>query len=504
LENPIKEVIRNIQERIEDFKSTISDFFVSLKRIKTIETRIRAIASESVSKTAQIEALKAQLTNISSEDQKILNTHQSYLSEAQTVSRLEEDVNEISNILQETLSKVGSLPRDLSVTIDSPQGPIIGDMIVKLVSAQQVAYGKITQAQHVVLEAIKSFKEDERQWKIGYDDYLNAFRQAKKRANIHRQQLDQIEKLSIEIQILNKQIEDLNKEKDEINFDPSKELENQKGWIALHQQRGDLLEEACSKLTSQSNGDIRADLKRGADIGDAFKKLKETLQGTGSRQDWMDILKQCVSSSDNPACKWTQILMEFRLLAEVPSEQSQDIEIPSCPILKEAHFSDPVLRQIMNKLDADNWLQLLLISLNDKPEFYFRLNDQTEIPFEFASPGQQATAILTVLLNQEGGILLIDQPEDDLDNAIINRIVENIWSAKERRQLIFTSHNANLVVNGDAELVLHCNYYKDESRSAGHIECSGAIEEAEICKAIKTVMEGGEKAFELRKAKYGF
>ncbi|MCX5768925.1 MAG: AAA family ATPase, partial [Candidatus Hydrogenedentes bacterium] len=126
------------------------------------------------------------------------------------------------------------------------------------------------------------------------------------------------------------------------------------------------------------------------------------------------------------------------------------------------------------------------------------------MPFESASPGQQATALLTVLLNQEGGPLLVDQPEDDLDNATINRIIDAVCSAKEKRQIIFTSHNANLVVNGDAELITVCNYCSFESRSAGRIEAAGAIEEPKICDAVKSVMEGGDRAFELRKAKYGF
>ena len=67
-----------------------------------------------------------------------------------------------------------------------------------------------------------------------------------------------------------------------------------------------------------------------------------------------------------------------------------------------------------------------------------------------ASAGQQATAILKVLLRETTGPLVIDQPEDDLDNATIQQIAEELWRAKERRQIIFSSHNANIVVNGDA------------------------------------------------------
>src|SRR5262249_40629851 len=107
-------------------------------------------------------------------------------------------------------------------------------------------------------------------------------------------------------------------------------------------------------------------------------------------------------------------------------------------------------------------------------------------------------------LNQSGPPLIIDQPEDDLDSQVILDVVERIWKAKERRQLIFSSHNANLVVNGDAELVVGCDYRAAGDQSGGRVKVQGAIDQAEVRQEITTVMEGGEKAFRLRKEKYGF
>jgi chromosome segregation protein len=109
-----------------------------------------------------------------------------------------------------------------------------------------------------------------------------------------------------------------------------------------------------------------------------------------------------------------------------------------------------------------------------------------------------------VLLNQDGPPLVIDQPEDDLDNHVIKDIVEQVWAAKTKRQLIFSSHNANLVVNGDAELVICCGYRIAGEQSGGTIAAQGAIDVEEVRTEIATVMEGGRAAFTLRKDKYGF
>lgn len=72
------------------------------------------------------------------------------------------------------------------------------------------------------------------------------------------------------------------------------------------------------------------------------------------------------------------------------------------------------------------------------------------------------------------------------------------------RKESFTSHNANIVVNGDAELVACCDYRVSGDQSNGEIKHMGAIDICAIRDVITKIMEGGEKAFKLRKDKYGF
>ena len=83
-------------------------------------------------------------------------------------------------------------------------------------------------------------------------------------------------------------------------------------------------------------------------------------------------------------------------------------------------------------------------------------------------------------------------------------IVYPPWNAKSRRQLIFASHNANFVVNGDAELVVCCDYVRAGDQTGGQIKALGAIDNVDIREEITIVTEGGEQAFKLRMEKYGF
>ena len=106
-----------------------------------------------------------------------------------------------------------------------------------------------------------------------------------------------------------------------------------------------------------------------------------------------------------------------------------------------------------------------------------------------------------MLLDQAGGPLIVDQPEGDLDNTLISELTGKLHSSKQLRQLVFASHNANIVVNGASELVCHLNVGGDGRRK---VDLAGAIDEPRVCRLIADTMEGGQKAFIDRKDKYGY
>ena len=156
--------------------------------------------------------------------------------------------------------------------------------------------------------------------------------------------------------------------------------------------------------------------------------------------------------------------------------------------------------------DATKWLEVSVTELEFNPIFEYCTNKDTReyIDFVDASAGQQATALLTVLLNQHGAPLVIDQPEDDVDSKMTPDIVQQIWKTKTHRQLVFASHNANFVVNGHAELVVCCDYVRAGDQTGGQIKATGAIDNVAIRDEITAVTEGGKEAFKLRMEKYGF
>jgi predicted metal-dependent phosphoesterase TrpH/ABC-type cobalamin/Fe3+-siderophores transport system ATPase subunit len=112
-----------------------------------------------------------------------------------------------------------------------------------------------------------------------------------------------------------------------------------------------------------------------------------------------------------------------------------------------------------------------------------------------ASAGQKTAAMLSFLLAYGDEPLLLDQPEDDLDNALVSAlVVEQLRKNKVHRQLLVVTHNANIVVNADAELVITMTYRNGQIDLAS----AGGLQETTVRKDICRVMEGGEQAFRQR------
>lgn len=150
-------------------------------------------------------------------------------------------------------------------------------------------------------------------------------------------------------------------------------------------------------------------------------------------------------------------------------------------------------------------------SLQDFYDFLFGLkylDEKYELKFsgksiEQLSPGERGAALIVfyLLLDNDDKPLIIDQPEDNLDNqSVFEVLVPFIRQAKKKRQLIIVTHNPNLAVVADAEQIIQVNLDKESNYvfSAN----SGGIENPLLNKGIVDILEGTKPAFDKRKLKY--
>ena len=127
---------------------------------------------------------------------------------------------------------------------------------------------------------------------------------------------------------------------------------------------------------------------------------------------------------------------------------------------------------------------------------YSRRGDGADFqPIAQASAGQRSAAMLAFLLAHGEEPLVLDQPEDDLDNYLIyDLVVRQIRENKLRRQIIVVTHNPNIVVNGDADMLHALDFRAGQCR----VIQSGSLQEESIREEVCRIMEGGREAFERR------
>jgi DNA repair ATPase RecN len=156
---------------------------------------------------------------------------------------------------------------------------------------------------------------------------------------------------------------------------------------------------------------------------------------------------------------------------------------------------------VLKLLNDEQIAELRLLIPEDELQVKYRPSNSTQYKsLTNASAGQRTSAILTFILSDGNVPLLLDQPEDDLDNHLIyDLIVERLKSSKENRQIITVTHNANIPINGDAELIVAM----DSTSKNVAVYRTGSIENKDIKDEICTVMEGGERAFIMRSKRYG-
>ena len=245
------------------------------------------------------------------------------------------------------------------------------------------------------------------------------------------------------------------------------------------------LERAGKRVGQKLEGRVRVRVAFAGDRAPLFQALRKDIGGRLS--DALDRLEQVDSLSPAAfveACRHgaKSLFTEFGItgqqaqkLAQARSETLMKIEELDLPATTAIELNTAPLGEV------ESWRTL-----------------------EQLSTGQKATAVLLLLLLESKGPLIVDQPEDDLDNRFItDGVVPRIREEKRRRQFVLSTHNANIPVLGDAELIVGLSP-SGETRARIGADHMGAIDSAPVRKLVEELLEGGEEAFERRRRKYGF
>lgn len=313
--------------------------------------------------------------------------------------------------------------------------------------------------------------------------------------------INQMSSIHEDIKLLDKQLEELDKN---ISFNTSKleKFEDEKKsletlWHEEFKTRNQAIEEINNSVKLSDNKVfIKVELSEQNDKKNFLHQWNSFITIDGRTKlfknsaDLANLIFDSFSAQSEIKSPW---LFLYKLVDE--EHNSLDLE-----------FDEEVKKLLLEyiKENMDKWHDLVTSRVADLVDIELFRTDGTsagKISNGNLSDGQRNTIALALLLAEKKSVLIIDQPEDELDSRFIyNELVPMIRKMKSSRQLIFSTHNPNLPVNGDAELV----YALQAENGKGQHLASGGLDNKHVTDAILSIMEGSEEAFRKRREKYNF
>lgn len=259
-------------------------------------------------------------------------------------------------------------------------------------------------------------------------------------------------------------------------------------WGDVHRKEFRALDSASKRVTRELSGRARVRVEFGGDREPLFVMMRERIGGRLSEA--IASLRMATTLSPMALAKACQ---------EGVGALGRTFGIAGVQAERLAGASDEALMRVEEVALASTTDIELNVALPG--------DDEDWRPLTELSTGQKATAVLLLLLLHADAPLVVDQPEDDLDNRFITEgIVPRMRDGKQRRQFVFSTHNANIPVLGDAELILGLTPSGEAEEGSATIrpEHRGSIDVDPVRQLVEELLEGGADAFERRRQKYGF
>lgn len=315
----------------------------------------------------------------------------------------------------------------------------------------------------------KELTEIQKGFTVKYNELKEEFSIIKREINLPNIQADDYVKYTKELDLTKAQLselEKLSKKKNELQIQLKQTLVDLQG---LWHNEFEIVQEEIKKINDTQDA-IKINVSFKGNKSNFKSYLKENLRGSNLRDNNIQAIL------DN----YNDLISVFNDLSVKNSHINTSLSENQLHTFKEYFHS--------------NIGAFLTYRIPDKFEIVYRGRSLNE-----HSLGQRASALIIFLLRlKDSDLIIIDQPEDDLDNqTIYNDVIKVLKELKNSSQFIFATHNPNIPVLGDCEQIVSCSY------DSNIIETNfGSIDEETIRKDIVNIMEGGKEAFNNRKRIY--
>jgi len=468
----IQEEFKRLIEQLRENGRRFLDFEKKIDKKETYEQRLKEIESQiKVFKDLGVEGKLRRWTNIVDDEEKL----------QEAIKKVDGIKGKIISFFDESAPELNYLENNLK------RGESENKFILEKV-AEEISHIKraFEQSKKQLLETTDQTRKS---IEVLYAEWL----EKKKKVEIEIQKIkkelaerglkpDELERLTKERAKLIPLIEELKSigiEIKKLESDREK-LKNKTG-----KKRHDIFnirKEQLDKINDTLKGRLKIEVKYEEDKDNFIEDLTNILKGSRVSSDAIEVLV-------NAPNKVTDGLL-----------LSQYIKGNEQKLREEFNLTQAMSSRILEWFkDSERLYELETLFPQDKIEVYLKVNEEYKL-IDKLSIGQKATALLLLLFAQEDRIVVLDQPEEDLDNRFIYEdVVKILREIKGKRQLFIATHNANIPVLGDSELVL----VLETKNERCVINNRGSIDKEDIRADVKNIMEGGEEAFRIRAEKYG-
>lgn len=262
--------------------------------------------------------------------------------------------------------------------------------------------------------------------------------------------------------------------------------------LAIVAERSDIL----NRVSDLKDRRFENRRKVAEEITRRFTTIRVTIEQAAELEKFRECLAEAMKSRglqhNAIADRLSQVFLPRELVAVIEKEDHK-------VLVDKGGYDEDRARRILSALRLSGIVYSLEgVEIDDRPSIELK-DGETYKEAPALSTGQRCTTILPILLMQSERPLLIDQPEDNLDNQFVfQTIVKALREVKGTRQVIFVTHNPNIPVLGDAERVFVFS-------SDGQHATLRQVGDVNACrKSIEQILEGGPDAFQERKKRYGY
>jgi hypothetical protein len=450
--------LKDIQEKIEKKQLDVINYIHELKKLKDIENKKEEILAQKAGVQYKLTIYKEK--GVEEKLKKQVNFNKDDVKFKEIVDYILIYVEDIEKINREYFDRFETITH-----YESIENKEIFDEIMQIFNCIKSNFEELKGSSQFTRLKLDELKQIIKKFQLKQDQLKEEFARIQREINIPNINPDDFVKLNVSLNLIELKVNEIEKSSE-------KKSQIEKNLLLKLKELNDVWLDEYKLLSEEI-----------IKINDNQKSLKIEIEFKGDKNDYKKFLQKMLKGSGVSEKDFNEIVIKFQDCIEIYKEHS----------LLESILRDNKLLKFNNYFQ-ENLQDFLTYKVPNK--YIIKYHDKE---LKEHSLGQRASALILFILTQkENDVIIIDQPEDDLDNqTIYEDVIKQIKNLKTKVQFIFATHNANIPVLGDSEQVIACEY-KTETITP----VIGSIDSKIIQEKIVHIMEGGSEAFNRRKEIY--